>query len=470
MDKRKVSRRAFLRGAMTAATGAVVAACTPKTEIVEVEKVVKETVEVEKVVKETVVVDKREILYWHFWTGHHELFVNRIVDMFERDNPGIEVDVLSIPGGEYLQKFLASVAAGRPPDVQIISNWQGAVYSFAAENALLPLDEIGDPDDVAVLKNFMSPMIYELGSYEGKLYGVATWTQAYGVIHNAALLREAGLDPEQGPQTLSEYTAMAEQLTKYDDRGNITQLGGNMPVFWQMWGRFGGQLVSEDGRTITANHEGNLACLEWAVEMAQIWDPTKVSSWQDAMSSAGTQTNVFGGRLGMERTGPWRLGGIKEFVPDMEYTVSPDPLVDGVNLQDCYSYGDVLVVPKGTKEPQAAFDFVGYLCGLNGEEAYVDLFISGLRPHIPTSEKLAYSEAFRPVREGYPGYEIFLDNLYKADRVSTPPKIPVAQFYVEQLQTWESKAKLGEVTPGEALDTCTKEVQAELDRWYADRA
>lgn len=460
--KTQISRRLFLQMALLAGSSALLAACVPP-----VAPTSSNTGSDQVAAASS---EPKQIAYWHFWTGQHVVFVERIVELFEENNPGSSVDVLSVPGNEYLQKFLAAVASGAPPDVQIISNWQGAVYSFAAQKALLPIDEVAMADDVTTLKEFMSPAIWELGTFENKLFGVATWTQATGIIRNKKLIAEAGLDPEVAPQTLAEFDEMAAALTQYDDRGNITILGGNVPAFWQMWARFGGQLVSDDGRTITANHEGNVRCLEWAVEKAKTFDPRKITSWQEGMQASGTLSNIAGERLSMERTGPWRLGDIKEFNPELEYAVSPDPVVADLNIRASYSYGDVLVIPAGSKYPQEAFTFIGYLCGLNGKELYTDLFITGLRPHIPTSETLAYSDTFEPVRTGYPGYELFLEDLFKADKIATPPKIAVAQFYIEGLRDLEEKAKFGEIAPQEGLDALTATVQAELDKWHSENA
>ena len=457
----QVSRRDLLKWAGFATAGMTLAACAPAT----MSQPSGQNNSSDVLPSE----ELAQISYWHFWSGQHEVLVERIVELFQQDNPNIQVDVLSVPGAESLQKFLTAVAGGTPPDVQIISNFQGAVYSFAAEEAILPQDEIGDPNDVAKLKEFMSPAIWELGTYDGKLFGVPTWTQSNGLIRNKTLMAEAGLDPEVGPTTLAEFDEMAAALTKYDERGNIVQLGANIPAFWQVWPNFAGQLVAEDGRTITANHENNVRALEWAAEKAKTFDPRKVSSWQDSMQSSGTFTTIAGERLGMERTGPWRLGDIKEFNPEMEYAVGGDFVVDGVDEKATYTYGDVLVIARGSRNPQAAFTFVGYLCGLQGEDLYTELFVSSLRPHIPISETLAYSDTFQQVREGYPGYDVFLDNIFNADKIATPPKVPVAQFYIEQLQATEAKVKLGEIGPQEALDQLTADVQAELDRWHESR-
>lgn len=46
-----------------------------------------------------------------------------------------------------------------------------------------------------------------------------------GLGYNARMVEEAGLDPDNPPVTWAETFAWHEALTKFDDAGNLIQIG-----------------------------------------------------------------------------------------------------------------------------------------------------------------------------------------------------------------------------------------------------
>src|SRR5690242_11122760 len=61
------------------------------------------------------------------------------VKRFEADNPGIKVEVTTIPYPEFQQRLLTAVQGGNAPDVSTIDQiW---VAAFAAAGAIDPLDD-----------------------------------------------------------------------------------------------------------------------------------------------------------------------------------------------------------------------------------------------------------------------------------------------------------------------------------------
>ena len=172
---RQVSRRQFLHGFGMAAAGAALAACQPKTVIVEkpveVTKIVKETVMVEgepvevtkvvkEVVKETVEVEKvveklvtpvpgeRIRVTWYAWGN--PMSPGRYDD-YEKafDNYGLDVileTILTPSGEEYYIKLRAAVAAGTGPDC--CSLWGEFLGKFIQENVLRDLMPYAEADNI----------------------------------------------------------------------------------------------------------------------------------------------------------------------------------------------------------------------------------------------------------------------------------------------------------------------------------
>jgi multiple sugar transport system substrate-binding protein len=62
-------------------------------------------------------------------------------------------------------------------------------------------------------------------TYDGKLYAYPLVADARAVALRKSAFREAGLDPDKPPTSLTELKAAAEKLTKRDKDGNITRSG-----------------------------------------------------------------------------------------------------------------------------------------------------------------------------------------------------------------------------------------------------
>ena len=80
---------------------------------------------------------KVHVSYWEKWTGAEGEAMQKVVDQFNRRQDKIVVEYLGI--SDVARKTLIATAGGDPPDVAGI--WLANVYTFADQNALLPLDD-----------------------------------------------------------------------------------------------------------------------------------------------------------------------------------------------------------------------------------------------------------------------------------------------------------------------------------------
>ena len=201
MSERKLSRRDFLNLAAAATAGSLLAACgvapTPEkvveTVVVEVEK------EVEKVVTATPA-GRQSV---ELWTGYGQGAIVDIMDtvfeQFEDTHPNLEINHIVVPWGELHNKVIASTAAGNPPDAY--RGWSWIIGEDAPLGALTPLDVWIDavPD---FNKEDIYPAVLNQMRYRGQTYGTSHSTMVEVMVHNNDVLREAGVDPENLPDTI----------------------------------------------------------------------------------------------------------------------------------------------------------------------------------------------------------------------------------------------------------------------------
>lgn len=411
--------------------------------------------------------DAVEIVYWHGWSGRFADWLDRIGAAFTETNPDIKMSFVQIDWGELYPKLLTAVAGGNPPDTYVAGNEGGQLYSLAANGVIMAMEDIADPNDLAKLQEDVHKSIWEIGTYEGKLWAVPKWTQSYELLVNTDHLAEAGIDPEKPPQTMAELDVIADALYKRDDDGTIRRLGFD-PGTWYFswWGRFNGQYVDANG-TPTATHENNKNCASWLVSYSEKYDPTKLSSFSASVSGSDAQQPFLTGMVSIMLEGPWRLGDIYEYKPDLPYTVWRLPKPEGVDGLGMSTGGDIPVIPTGVKNPQASFRWCRYLAGVDNPDVYATLWTVGLRPHMPISEKVTESAEFQKAYEMFPGLKLYTDDFFGGDWWAPPPKLPVAEFYSDRLNSNIERARLLQATVDEALETTQKEVTDELAKWQA---
>jgi ABC-type glycerol-3-phosphate transport system substrate-binding protein len=131
------------------------------------------------------------------------------VKSFEAANPGIKVEVTTIPYPEYQQRLLTAVQGGNAPDVSTVDQiW---VAAFAAAGAIEPLDDVAK--GAGVTADTFFPGAWASANYDGKLWGIPfnvdVWQFSF---YNDDLLKAAGVDPAS-IATFEGLKAAGEKLT-----------------------------------------------------------------------------------------------------------------------------------------------------------------------------------------------------------------------------------------------------------------
>jgi len=124
--------------------------------------------------------------------------VEKVLAAFRDENPNIQVENIPVPFDQMRQQLLTLNAGGNPPDVQmLIGFWS---QELGSQGPLQPLQSLAGEDYIE--KNNESAI--EAGRYEDELYAVPLSLIPFGFWYNKDLMEQAGLDPEQPPDTMDE--------------------------------------------------------------------------------------------------------------------------------------------------------------------------------------------------------------------------------------------------------------------------
>ena len=125
-----------------------------------------------------------------------------------------------------------------------------------------------------------------------------------------AIFEEIGQSASATPADTDELWEWAREMTKFDDSGDITQLGMNLPSWtWEYFtwiANFGGVLWDATANEPTPEHPGVLAALADLVTQVDFYGVDTLERWSAGMGSqSGAQDPWLAGTDGNE--GLWRL-------------------------------------------------------------------------------------------------------------------------------------------------------------------
>ncbi|WP_309397097.1 ABC transporter substrate-binding protein [Cerasicoccus maritimus] len=391
--------------------------------------------------------------YWEVWSGFERDAMQQLVNDFNASQDRITINFLSVSQME--RKLLLATAGGNPPDIAGVRS--ADIPVFAENGALTPLNRYAKLYGIA--QDDYLPAVWNMINLHDRLWGLPTTPGNTALHWNKKLFREAGLDPDTPPKTIAELEAINEQITRFNERGEIEVLGHlpSDPGWWQdawcYW--FGGQYW--DGEQITADAPGNIRALTWIGTYPERFGRDKLLAFQDLSGNfASPQNPFFQGRIAMQIQGPWMYNFINNFAPeDFEWGVAPFPTEKpedyGVNVVET----NLLVIPRGAKHPNAAFEFIAWMQQREHIEKLC-LLQRKFSPLIQVSDTF-YAEHPNPY------IKIYRD-LAADPRATARPPLTTMHEYQADMNNANNSVSRAVATPAEALGKVQQRQQKQFDR------
>lgn len=122
----------------------------------------------------------------------------KLIAEFMAANPNVTVEGIGYSSAD-ASRIQADLAAGLPVDLvqTVFSDLDFAVQNFGAQ----ALEDIAPAEEITAHLAGMHPNGTKLGVLDDKTYGLAYTFSTPVLFYNADLFREAGLDPDNPPQT-----------------------------------------------------------------------------------------------------------------------------------------------------------------------------------------------------------------------------------------------------------------------------
>ncbi|WP_433392322.1 extracellular solute-binding protein [Micromonospora sp. KLBMP9576] len=276
------------------------------------------------------------------------------VDAFKRDNPNVDVKITE--GAFDEQQFLSAVASGNPPDLVYMD--RKLVGTYARRGSVQPLTDCVDKLDIDMAQ--YRPAAREQVTLGGTVYGIPEFSSVRVFYLNEALLRQAGLRPDD--VDLSDWaglTALNARLAAVSG-GRLSRIGidPKIPEFLPLWAKANGaDMLSADGTKANLDDPLVVEALTTGVKLIQDqagWGRFK--SFRDTFDFFGAQNPLAKNQIVAWPMEEWFLNQAAKNSPKAELVVKP--FVDRQGRPVTLASGQTWVIPKGAKNPDAACAFV----------------------------------------------------------------------------------------------------------------
>lgn len=462
MNEKRLSRRDFLRMSALTAAGAALAGCARATPTVTKEPTKpppEPTATTAPAPPEPVT-----ITYWTFWGGFEDMLDEwKATEAYKKafDDNNLVLDMRSdVPR----ETILANIAAGTPPDVGCTADY----LDYMSRGVAIPIEDL-------VATSSLKPTDFveanwKACSFKGTQYGVPV-NECFvrrGLNYNVRMVEEAGLDPDDPPVTWAECLEWHKALTKFDQAGNLLQIGLDpydaMGGSWwfdcgccpaDSWGL---DWFDDETRQFNLDNEKMADSFETLGEFVRIIGPDNLAGFRGVEGQGGWGGSYNAEVQAMIIEGYWHPGETAIQMPEVaevnRATWVPVPEARrGVKFQ--FGGGHMLLWFKDAPNPQAAFPVAEFL---NMKEICDIIFAAnGWLPALKS-----YLETVDP--SSYPGLDFYLNSVKEANEWWAGKDCEIHAFAGDQFPVLREQVFRGEITGAEAAakfqELCDEEYKA----------
>jgi multiple sugar transport system substrate-binding protein len=208
---------------------------------------------------------KIEVVFWEAMEAKLGTTLQTITDLFNKENPNIEVKLVFVGNGDQLDsKILAAAQAKTLPTIaQVYPAWAG---SLVAQGVVTPMDSFSDFSTVA---SQLYPSIIDMSNVNGGVYTLPFNQSIYVLYYRPLMFEQAGITP---PKTMDELANDAKLLTVVQN-GKTVRYGlgfrttyGVLTAVARQFG--GGKYITPEG-SLTINSPQNVQALTFLVNLVK---------------------------------------------------------------------------------------------------------------------------------------------------------------------------------------------------------
>lgn len=231
-------------------------------------------------------------------------FINGLIEDFEDEYPDATVEWVDVPSAGTAQKIAADAASGNLADVLDLD--VATLAPLARDGRVLDMAEVAGEDEADFVDTAWG--MFAFGDVE--VAALPWYLNTPILMMNTAVLDEAGLTPEDAPQTYREMLAQAEVIA---DRTDAAAFQPTVRELLNMMISYGVPMTNEDGTEAVVDTPEALELVEQLRDLYEVGGiPADALTAQQRSEIETFQE----GRTAYLNTGPSRLGIVAENAPE----------------------------------------------------------------------------------------------------------------------------------------------------------
>ena len=297
--------------------------------------------------------------------GEEGIRLKHVAKDFEKEHPGVKVNIQTIPWGAANEKLTTSIVGELPPDVsQMGTTWMA---KFAAMKAFEPLTKYIESSAILKKENFFDGS-WNTCVYKNNLYGIPWYVDTRVLFYRSDLLNEVGYD--NAPKNLDELIDAGIKIKnlsidingngKIDEKDKHYPL--NLPVtdpgalnystfVWQNNGNF----LTDDGTQSLVLKKETKEALQFYLRLFQE-GICGVRASQDIKLEMAFRSGYFAMFIG----GTWMINNLNKYVPGLsgKWNVS---LVPGKHEHTSFVGGCNWVIFRNSQKKDLAWKWIEFM-------------------------------------------------------------------------------------------------------------
>ncbi len=285
--------------------------------------------------------------------------VERLVDQFERENPGIQVKITDLTWANGHDKLVISFAAKQPPDLmELGSDW---IAEFASRGLLADFK-------TDLPENYLYPAMWN-----GRVHALPWLLDTRILYYNLDLLKKVEMDV---PRTWDEMLLACQAIDALGD--DYFGFGCNSAERHRLYKKFlpflwsnGGRVLDDAGEKSELDSEEAIAALDFYLDLCDC----------GLIESQRRLEEYFReGKVGAVVSGGWLLQRLKKTPPPFEYRLMPFTTPDGDTGASFFG-GEYLAVYAKSKQKAASKKLAEFLARRENSQALCDAAGFGFPPY-----------------------------------------------------------------------------------------
>ena len=398
------------------------------------------SISIEEITQKTAEQDSVEIAFWYpygegSWTGE---FLATTIDEFNAAHPSITVVGQSYDSySAIIEALQRASAAGNLPGVATIA--YGFDEYIVNSGIATPIEDLlGDEADDCIDDFF--PSLMAATTFDGKTYGVPLALSVAEIFYHSDLFEQAGLDPDNPPQTWAEFLDAA--ATIHDELGIYgAAFALDDPWSFEVTVRSnGGSFLDEDGNPVLDSDAAISALSDWGDGVANGSFLYNADFYETLQSFGAQEVAMFA----VSSYGTLTYHEISDQIKAM-----PWPAAEGHTAQSPAGGNSLYVFGNSDAEREAAAEFVTYMTSAEANAEWAKN--SG---YLPTrNESLAVMDDFI---DGFDNYQTAINGI---EHVVDPTQFGTNSLEADQIvMTAIETVMLGADSAENALTTANQEL------------